>query len=131
MDERVEKWLTKALNDLKAAEQLLKVPAPQIVNEVVCFHAQQAVEKFIKFIKAFLTFHEIPFGRTHHLEYLVNLASKVEPSFLNFMGDVSKLTPYAVEVRYPDDFYTPTLQEAEEAYKIALTVRDFVRGKLK
>ncbi len=127
MDERVEKWLAKALNDLRAAEQLLKAPAPRIVTEAVCFHAQQAVEKLIK---AFLTFHEIPFGKTHHLEYLINLASKVEPSFLDLMEDVSKLTPYAVEVRYPDDFYTPTLEEAEEAYKIALSVRDFVRKKL-
>ncbi len=127
MDERVEKWLAKALNDLRAAEQLLKAPAPRIVAEAVCFHAQQAVEKLIK---AFLTFHEIPFGKTHHLEYLINLASKVEPSFLDLMEDVSKLTPYAVEVRYPDDFYTPTLEEAEEAYKIALSVRDFVRKKL-
>jgi len=41
-----------------------------------------------------------------------------------------KLTRYAVEVRYPDEFYTPTLEEAEETYRIALSVRDFVRGKL-
>jgi len=36
-----------------------------------------------------------------------------------------------VEVRYPDEFYMPTRDEAEKAAQITLSVREFVRGKLK
>ncbi len=128
IDERVEKWLQKALNDLEAAKHLLKVSPPEeIVTEAVCFHSQQAVEKFLK---AFLTSYNIPFGRTHHLEYIVNLASKVEASILSFLEDMKKLAPYAVEVRYPDDFYEPTLKETKEVYEIALKVKKFVLQKI-
>ena len=32
---------------------------------------------------------------------------------------ISELTFYAVDVRYPDEFYTPSLEEAKEAFEIA------------
>jgi uncharacterized protein YecE (DUF72 family) len=40
------------------------------------------------------------------------------------------LTPYAVEIRYPDEFYFPSLEEAKEAIKIAEEVKSFVIEKL-
>ena len=36
------------------------------------------------------------------------------------------MTPYAVEMRYPDDSYIPSKEEAEEAYEIACGIRDIV-----
>jgi HEPN domain-containing protein len=34
-----------------------------------------------------------------------------------------KLTRYAVQVRYPDDFYIPTIEDAKEAIRIAQKVK--------
>jgi len=44
---------------------------------------------------------------------------------------ISELTFYAVDVRYPDEFYTPSLEEAKEAFEIAKQVKDFIFKKLK
>lgn len=40
------------------------------------------------------------------------------------------LTIYGVEIRYADDFYLPTPEEAQESVAIAQAVRQFVRAKL-
>lgn len=45
--------------------------------------------------------------------------------------NADKLTLYAVDIRYPDDFYTPTYEEAKEAIEIAEAVKNFVIDKLK
>jgi len=42
----VQAWLAKAQRDLKAAEILLAAPGE--LGEMVGFHCQQAVEKFLK-----------------------------------------------------------------------------------
>jgi HEPN domain-containing protein len=34
-------------------------------------------------------------------------------------------------VRYPDDFYIPTIEDAKEAIRIAQKVKRFVRKKLR
>jgi len=44
---------------------------------------------------------------------------------------VDDLSSYAVEIRYPDDFYIPTISEAKKAYKTAQTVKKFIIKKLK
>jgi len=41
------------------------------------------------------------------------------------------LTPYATEIRYPEDFYFPSIEEAKEAIEIAEAVKNFVMDKLK
>lgn len=42
----------------------------------------------------------------------------------------SQLTDFAVEVRYPEEFYIPTLNETKEYFTLALKVKDFVFNKL-
>jgi len=41
------------------------------------------------------------------------------------------LTRYGVEVRYPDIFYEPSLEEAKQAYETALKVKEIVLKKIK
>lgn len=65
IDEYLKRWLIKANNDLKVAEHELKMPLEERVTEAVCFHSQQAVEKFLK---AYLITQNIAFGKTHNLE---------------------------------------------------------------
>lgn len=41
------------------------------------------------------------------------------------------LESYAVEIRYPDNWYEPTVQEAQQAYEIALEFQKYVHERMK
>ena len=45
IDEYLEKWLIKANNDLKVAENESHLTSQEMVTDAICFHSQQAVEK--------------------------------------------------------------------------------------
>ena len=52
-------WIKKAENDLIAAKILFKTkPEPPL--DIICFHAQQCAEKYIK---AYLVYHNIEFEK--------------------------------------------------------------------
>jgi HEPN domain-containing protein len=118
-------WLAKANNDLTVAEHELNLNKDNCVTDAVCFHCQQAIEKYLK---AYLIYQKIDFGKTHNLEYLIKLCANHDKTFAAL--DVKNLSFYAVEIRYPDDFYIPAMKEATESFKIAQHVRDFVLGKI-
>ena len=113
-DEYIANWIKKANNDLQVAENELLMVKYDVVTDAVCFHSQQAVEKYLK---AFLIYRGIEFGKTHNLEYLTELCKKVDSDFNSL--DVGNLSFYAVELRYPDNFYNPSIEEARESYEIA------------
>ena len=49
MDEYVKRWLVKANNDLKVAENEMKLPPDDMVTEAICFHCEQAFQNlFLK-----------------------------------------------------------------------------------
>jgi HEPN domain-containing protein len=125
-DEYLQKWLLRADNDLKVAEHEMGTPKDELVTEAVCFHCQQAAEKYLK---AYLVRRSVDFGKTHNLEYLIELCSKQDEEFRTL--EVGNLTFYAVEVRYPDEFYTPGVEEARESIEIAKRVQKFVTKKVK
>ena len=121
----VKKWLIKASNDLKVAENEIKMSLEDIVTEAICFHSQQAVEKFLK---AYLITRNVEFGKTHNLEFLLELCFNENKGFRGI--DIGNLSFYAVEVRYPNEFYIPTVDEAKECVDIARKVKEFVLRKL-
>jgi len=125
-DEYLQKWLLRADNDLKVAEREMAAPQDALVTEAVCFHCQQAAEKYLK---GYLVRRGVDFGKTHNLEYLVELWSNEDEEFSTL--EVGNLTFYAVEVRYPDEFYTPSVEEARESIEIAKRVQAFVVRKIK
>jgi HEPN domain-containing protein len=125
--EYVQMWLDKASNDLKNAEIILTARIESPPLDTVCFHCQQAAEKFIK---AFLVHHGKQFPFSHNLADLVAICMQVDKTFATIQRKAEMLTPFAVEIRYPDDFLMPTVQEAKEAYAIALEVRDFILTRL-
>ena len=120
----VRGWLEKARRDLLTAERGLDSAEP--FTDIVCFHAQQATEKHLK---SYLLWHEIEFPRTHALEDLVLLAAEKDAGFALHKDDVTKLTPYAVEARYPE-FEEPLVEDAREMVRIAREIREFVLLKL-
>ncbi len=124
-DDYVKKWVMKAINDINIVKHELVQPDSEMVTDAICFHCQQSVEKFLK---AYLVMNKIDIGKTHNLEFLLELCKKQDIDFGNI--DVGNLSFYAVTVRYPDEFYTPSVQEAKECFEIASAVRDFILRKL-
>ena len=61
-----EKWIQKAESDLRIVEKDLVTAAP--VTDVLCFHCQQAAEKYLK---AFLAYKGNVPERTHLIERLI------------------------------------------------------------
>lgn len=118
----VRGWLRKAESDRLAMEASLEAGA----LDAACFHAQQAVEKNLK---AYLIFAGKNFPHTHNLAKLVEICVQADPSFGSLLPLVEPLTPYAVELRYDDEFW-PTIQTAQEASASAQRVRQLVRQKL-
>jgi HEPN domain-containing protein len=121
----LKNWLFRANEDIAVLENLFE-SGPDLYASTICYHAQQAVEKFLK---AFLVFHNIDFPKTHDLDYLLLECEKIEPG--NFEIDLGSLTDFEVSLRYPDDFYVPDIEETTQYRDIALAVKRIVDGKIK
>ena len=93
----VREWLLKAEEDYQAALTLSRKRKQRFFNSV-CFHSQQAAEKYFK---AYLSLQKVAYPKTHDLKLLKNLSSKMEGDF-EFLSDLAEaLNPYSVEFRYP------------------------------
>lgn len=126
MNEATEPWILKAEEDIKAGKILLE--SGDYPSAVVCFHAQQAVEKYLK---AFLTEKGIEFRRTHDLLILLDeYCLALDDEFDNLRIQLNDLTDYAIEVRYPGGELPPTYTEAANAMVAAIEVRQFVLNRL-
>jgi HEPN domain-containing protein len=93
---------------------------------VICFHAQQCVEKYLK---ALLTLHAIDFPKTHDL---LDLLRRIPPSEAVRIRpeEIGGLNRYSIEGRYPGDWEPITREEAEAALAVARQVRETMRGPL-
>lgn len=87
----------KAEGDAKVARKL--APDPDIDDEAVGFHAQQAVEKWLK---AVMASHGLKEMRTHDLGRLVVLLGKAEVDLPPSADLLDDLSIYAVPMRYAD-----------------------------
>ena len=116
--EVVRRWVQKAENDLITAEHSLKL-GENCPYDTVCFHAQQCAEKYLK---ALLALKWVDFPKTHDL---VELAAMMPPEIRLEVEllELKELSPYAVEVRYPDDWSPLTRERAVRAVHIAHKVR--------
>jgi len=123
--ELIQSWINKADKDLLSAEHELSFP--DAVTETICFHCQQAVEKYLKSYSVFLG---IPFSKTHEIGELITKCEKVDQTISILKEEADELTDYAVEIRYPDEWYEPTIEEAKKSYEIAKKVRNFVSKKI-
>ena len=117
-------WVQKAEGDYTVAQQSEQGQNP--VNDVICFLAQQCVEKYLK---AWLQEANIPFPRTHDLQELLNLIVGTLPAWDAWGEDFSKLSEHAVDPRYPGKF--ATADETAHAMHICNEVRQAVREQLK
>jgi HEPN domain-containing protein len=111
------RWIAKADEDLAAAERLIALD--DSLAAVVCFHAQQAVEKLLK---ALLVFASVPFARTHDVIRLAQLLPG-DLAHLVPVADLAPLNRYAVEARYPIGDEPIGGEEARAAIAVSRRVR--------
>lgn len=95
--------------------------------DTICFHAQQAIEKYIK---GALVYFEQDISKTHDLVKLSTEIAPFIPELSAMEEDLEKISEFAVEVRYQESFYDHSLEEAKGSYEIALKVKDIVLNKL-
>ncbi len=117
--ERVRKAETDYLM-MKAAQQ---ISAPDMEDQV-CFHAQQCVEKYLK---AWLQEANLRVPRTHNLNALLRLIVPTHPEWRAWRTDFEKFTPHAVDVRY-EIFLTAA--DATHAVRVCTEVRAAIRTVL-
>jgi HEPN domain-containing protein len=96
-DEQAERLRRKAAGDEAAMLALLNTPA--VPDDVIGFHAQQAVEKLLK---ALLSHRRVAFRRTHDLTELLDLLALDGVTIPPQIAEVRQLGPYAAECRYED-----------------------------
>jgi len=106
----VQAWLAKAQRDLKAAEVLFAAPGEY--SDMVGFHCQQAVEKFVK---AYLVRHQIEFPKTHELAFLRTLVGRRDEQLAEQLAFADWLTNFGVEIRYPGELAAVDRKTAEQA----------------
>lgn len=90
-------WITMAKKDYRAAQILLEHGAD---NSLVCFHCQQAIEKYFK---GYLLKKSNSLVEGHGLIKLCKLCESYHRDFHNFLKDVAFINEYYLETRYPAD----------------------------
>jgi len=93
--------------------------------EVICYHCQQAAEKYLK---GFLALNGEAIEKIHDLVRLNKMCGKYEKNFKIIEKDCLALTDYAVNVRYP---FPLDINETDMhlALKSARIIRDFISEK--
>lgn len=92
----VKLWMEYADRDLHIAE-IIYTHANEY-SDMIGFHCQQAVEKYIK---GYLIFLEIEFPKTHNLTLLMDLVKDNSEFYERYFEKANELKGFAVEVRYP------------------------------
>lgn len=113
-------WFDKGNEDLLACFGLLN---QDICYPLVCFHAQQAVEKYLK---GLLALHGRTIKKTHSLEALLQELGEVLPVCELLDSTVNDLSRYAIEARY-DLKFTSSRAAAQDALDVASRAIDSLR----
>ena len=100
-----KEWLLRAKEDLAATKLSLAASVPLV--RTALFHRQQSAEKALK---AFLSWRDVPFRKTHNLEELGEACANLDPALAPFIDRVTLLNKYGVRFRYPGASFEPAPQ---------------------
>src|ERR1700722_3469809 len=107
MKRETSKWVHKAETDWVVAHKLAgETPPPR---DVVCFHCQQAAEKYLK---ALMQEKGLVVPRTHELADIVDLLLPGDATLARLRRKADSLTRYAVDYRYPGEMASKRQMEA-------------------
>lgn len=119
----VEIWLRRARSNLTIAQMGRQ---KGVLLEDLCFEAQQAAEKALKALLIHLS-GEYP--RTHAFNLLL-MRLETHRKVPDAIREVIELTDYAVQMRYPGDYYPVSDEEYERAVELASRVLDWVSAQI-
>jgi HEPN domain-containing protein len=122
-EELAHRFLALADRDIRAFRKLSD--DPEIDDEIVGFHAQQAVEKCLK---AVLVKHRVEVRKTHDLQVLLDLLTQNNLPIPPAREGIEALGPFAVELRY-DLMATEPLDRAQ-AHNVVNSVRRWAEEQL-
>lgn len=120
----LQQWIIKANEDLLTINRL--TDGEIIANSSICFHCQQLAEKYLKL---FLIYNNKEIEKTHNIEFLLSECSKIDIDFEKV--DPKNLSDFGVTIRYPDDFYQPSLEEVIEYKALSIFIKNLVESKIK
>jgi len=83
-------WLDKATADLRAAEVLFNADPPLLAE--AAYHCQQCAEKALN---GFLSWQDIPFGKTHDLAVIGSQCVGADPSLESICIEAEHLSVFA------------------------------------
>jgi len=115
----VLEWFNFADADLESA--LILNNAQRKHNAIICYHCQQAVEKYLK---AFLCYKCVIPPKIHMLESLCAMCSEFDSSFDDIAKDCSYLSPFAVQARYSLEMEITSINTVR-SLEIAQKIKDF------
>jgi HEPN domain-containing protein len=119
----VTEWLDKGEGDRRTAKR-----ESQVIDspnwDAVCFHAQQAVEKYLK---ALLQHEGISFSKMHDLAQLLRPLIPIYVDLEALSDDLEWLTTFAVEIRYPGE--SALEDDAKQAVAIMERAITLIRSK--
>ena len=81
-----------------------------------------------KIFKGILSHHTVEVERTHDIEHLLDQCALIDKDFVNI--EVRELSSFGVDIRYPDDFYVPDMEEVKFYYDLTKRVKGLVLTKL-
>jgi HEPN domain-containing protein len=122
--EIVRQWVDLADKDLALAEHTAKTMLP-VPYEMVCFHCQQFVEKYLK---AFLVSKEQEPPYIHDLVKLAALCETENPDFRQIKQKCVILAEYGVQPRYPGGMQIIE-EDMVRALHFATDIKIFIREK--
>ncbi|UTC74515.1 HEPN domain-containing protein [Treponema sp. OMZ 792] len=115
-DEAVKEWFDFANMDFDCARHLYENMHPKPLT-IICYHCQQASEKFLKGLLISLN-EEIQ--KTHDLLVLARLVKKRIDAPIEILKICAILNPYGVRSRYPQEVY---VDDNDTKYAIDSTER--------
>ncbi len=123
--EYVKSWFLRGDDDLKLIEVLLREKNP--LPNPICFHSQQAGEKYLK---GFLAYKDLHVRKIHSLEVLIEDCISTDPSLEELRPSANFLDQFYIESRYPDNYIEFSLEQATNSYEAAKKISAFILLKL-
>lgn len=124
-DGYAKSWIEKGDHDLGTA-QITYIHIPKF-RDTIAFHCQQAAEKYLK---SYLLFLDMQFGRSHDLNYLLSLLTRKTEIENELFDKASRLSDFSVEIRYPDMTIELSDEDIKQAMIIAKEIRKFALKRM-
>jgi len=113
----------KADADLALVEHALALEDKPIEIDIIFFHLQQAVEKYLK---ALVCYNGVHFEKIHDIDKIITVCRSNSINLPDYIDVFIELNPYAVEGRYA--VIADDIDDAGGYAKLLRQLREFVLG---